>query len=186
MFFSQESEVHALFCSSMVLSGSVLRMVGVSSSMEMYYNDRIMWLGGRGRWLLFPGWFWPLLAGLLISSWFTGPTGGSWSSRRLYTPPYLRMVHRIQKGTRYLSSFVIKDADKQPEEQVQRSIWKGPKVGSLFPHGMWGCLSATMWMHSAIWKLSNSHCWRDCTGLHLQFLSPLSWRLVGGVAVLVL
>lgn len=59
-----------LFCLYMVLSTGVMALVGVSFSMECIIVT-IMWLAVTWKWLLSPSWFWPILASLLISSWFT-------------------------------------------------------------------------------------------------------------------
>lgn len=57
----------------MVLAGGVMALVGVSFSMEVYYNTHIMWLEVTWRWFLLPSGSWQVLAGLLVSPWFIGP-----------------------------------------------------------------------------------------------------------------
>lgn len=64
---------YTLFCPDMVLAGGVMTLVGVSFSMEVYYNEHIRWLELAWRWFLLQPGSWQVLAGLLISPWFIGP-----------------------------------------------------------------------------------------------------------------
>lgn len=62
----------SLFCPYVVSFGSVMVWRGVSFSMEMYYNDNIMWLEITWRWVSI-SWFWLVLAGLFPTPvhWFS-------------------------------------------------------------------------------------------------------------------